>query len=864
MMKFLHKYALIFCVFLNHFICAQPACDDYDDWNGGTTYHSDDYVNYNNKVYKNRYDWNSSGEAPTNCIVTVPAWCTGGHQWYDEGGCTTCTDRTVGVATSSPTPCINSAMTSITHSTTEVTGITSSSGLPSGVSASYSSNTITISGTPTASGTFNYTITPTSDCGSATATGTITVIAVPTISGSVAGSRCNSGTVEIQASASVGSIEWFTASSGGGSIGSSASGVNWTTPNISGTTTYYAEALNGACVSASRTAVTATKNIASVGPGGITDELFLWLRADAGTGSIGTSWEDQSCNGFDYSTVSGPTKESSDWNYNPAIEILSGGFNAPSGSEIGVDWTVFFVSKLMASDYSGRLFEAHSGNYLLGYHGGYRNGIYWNGSPSEYNSGISSTSDVQTPHVFTYVREDAGGTIDARVDGDALKTFSSTNSGSGIRFDINQGTYSGSQSTDSRVGEFIIFNKELSASEIMKVEAYLASKYGIELNDADGSTGGDYISTGGTTYWDASGSTGYNNDILVLGKDDDTALEQKQAKSLDDSLVIFMSSLAADNSANGGSITNDESFIAIGHNGGKLKSNTASIAEMPVGAYSRLEREWKITNTNFDDNFSIEIEWDSAGAFDINECRLLVDNDGDFSDASIYSSSDGITFSVGSIIIGNLSSTFFPKGQSKYFTIASASSLLTLPVELLNFSAESVDEIVLLEWTTTAEVNNDYFVIQKSGDGYNWNQISVISGAGNSVEQIDYSFADADKWDGVTYYRLVQVDFDGSSKEYDAIVLNNSGTATGCGFCLEVNPNPIQNEANVKFTVARSDNYLFQVFNDEGQLIQREILKGIKGINYKLVNTSNFAPGAYIFSLSGSNMEFEKVMVVKH
>jgi len=85
-----------------------------------------------------------------------------------------CATRTVGAASSAPTPCINTAMTTITHATTNVTGISSSTGLPAGVTASYASNTISISGTPTASGTFNYTITP-NGCGSSTASGTITV-----------------------------------------------------------------------------------------------------------------------------------------------------------------------------------------------------------------------------------------------------------------------------------------------------------------------------------------------------------------------------------------------------------------------------------------------------------------------------------------------------------------------------------------------------------------------------------------------------------------------------------------------------------------------------------------------------------------
>ena len=131
---------------------------------------------------------------------------------------------------------------------------------------------------------------------------------------------------------------------------------------------------------------------------------FLWLKADAGTGLIGNSWEDQSCNGFNYLTVAGPTKESSDWNFNPAIEILSGGFDAPSGAELGDNWTVFFVAKLLASDTDGRLIDGHQANFLLGYHSGHRNGIFWNGSPSEYNSGIASTTGIESPHVFTYVR----------------------------------------------------------------------------------------------------------------------------------------------------------------------------------------------------------------------------------------------------------------------------------------------------------------------------------------------------------------------------------------------------------------------------------------------------------------------------
>ncbi len=91
------------------------------------------------------------------------------------GTITVSTNNTAGAASSSPTVCINTVMPGITHTTTGATGIGAPSNLPAGVTASFGSNTITISGTPTASGTFNYSIPLTGGCGTVNATGTITV-----------------------------------------------------------------------------------------------------------------------------------------------------------------------------------------------------------------------------------------------------------------------------------------------------------------------------------------------------------------------------------------------------------------------------------------------------------------------------------------------------------------------------------------------------------------------------------------------------------------------------------------------------------------------------------------------------------------
>jgi len=91
------------------------------------------------------------------------------------------TANTAGIASSTPTLCINTALTPVTHTTTGATGIGTATGLPTGVTASFAGNTITISGTPTASGTFNYSIPLTGGCGSVNATGTIVVNQLPTL-----------------------------------------------------------------------------------------------------------------------------------------------------------------------------------------------------------------------------------------------------------------------------------------------------------------------------------------------------------------------------------------------------------------------------------------------------------------------------------------------------------------------------------------------------------------------------------------------------------------------------------------------------------------------------------------------------------
>lgn len=87
-----------------------------------------------------------------------------------------------------------------------------------------------------------------------------------------------------------------------------------------------------------------------------------------------------------------------------------------------------------------------------------------------------------------------------------------------------------------------------------------------------------------------------------------------------------------------------------------------------------------------------------------------------------------------------------------------------LPVKLLNFSgARSDDANIILYWETTQEVNNDYFQIERTGNpSWGFQSVGTVKGAGSSASTVKYQTKDPNDNAGYTYYRLKQVDFDGT------------------------------------------------------------------------------------------------------
>ena len=172
-----------------------------------------------------------------------------------------------------------------------------------------------------------------------------------------------------------------------------------------------------------------------------------------------------------------------------------------------------------------------------------------------------------------------------------------------------------------------------------------------------------------------------------------------------------------------------------------------------------------------------------------------------------------------------------------------------LPVELLSFTAAQADQhTAMLQWTTATEINNNRFDIERSYDGRTFEAIGDVAGNGNSQHQIDYSYTDASvsKVQKTVYYRLKQVDFDGSTEYSDIRVVRFDAVGNDMQFVAY--PNPLNNELNVMVGLSNGESYQLEVTNLQGKLVHQENHTYDNGM-HKL-NTSEWNSGMYILSVA--------------
>ncbi len=100
---------------------------------------------------------------------------------------------------------------------------------------------------------------------------------------------------------------------------------------------------------------------------------------------------------------------------------------------------------------------------------------------------------------------------------------------------------------------------------------------------------------------------------------------------------------------------------------------------------------------------------------------------------------------------------------------------VALPVELVNFSIEYINDMAELSFSTASERDLDYFVIEVSRDGSYWQELGTIDAVGNATTTSDYTFVDKTPFNGTSYYRLKEVDINGVSMDVDVLVGHFNG-----------------------------------------------------------------------------------------
>jgi hypothetical protein len=187
----------------------------------------------------------------------------------------------------------------------------------------------------------------------------------------------------------------------------------------------------------------------------------------------------------------------------------------------------------------------------------------------------------------------------------------------------------------------------------------------------------------------------------------------------------------------------------------------------------------------------------------------------------------------------------------------------SLPVTLTNFSASPKDNNIILHWTTSSEINNLGFEVQRSLDGGNWSALSFVDGAGNSTTVLKYSYVDEKLGSGKRYfYRLKQIDID---KKFAFSPIVSAILDAIEGFSLEQNyPNPVRSETIIKFTLPQKARVTLSLFDMSGRLVKVLMSESREpGTHAVSLNSGHLTKGLYFYKLQAGDFSAVKKMTIQ-
>lgn len=206
-----------------------------------------------------------------------------------------------------------------------------------------------------------------------------------------------------------------------------------------------------------------------------------------------------------------------------------------------------------------------------------------------------------------------------------------------------------------------------------------------------------------------------------------------------------------------------------------------------------------------------------------------------------------------------------PTAENFYGDYSNCMPALCFPVELVYFNGEERDCEIHLAWQTATETNSDYFIIERSFDAITFNEIGRVGAAGESQEFVNYNFTDIGI-NAETYYRLKQVDFDGSTDYSDVIKIHATCFEDGTeGDILDVYPNPVGGEGSMFLKVYSpyNETATISIMDITGKIVRSELQDITDGPNLLNFSVSGLAAGAYFIRIDGKDWYSSAQKIIK-
>lgn len=188
-----------------------------------------------------------------------------------------------------------------------------------------------------------------------------------------------------------------------------------------------------------------------------------------------------------------------------------------------------------------------------------------------------------------------------------------------------------------------------------------------------------------------------------------------------------------------------------------------------------------------------------------------------------------------------------------------------LPISLLSFSIEAKENGHLLKWVTATEINNNYFAVLRSTNGVNFNEIARIDGSGTTSSTSTYSYFDELDYFGSTYYKLNQVDYDGTTVLVGVV----TGERYEPSFTFNaIYPNPVEDALNIDLQITFGVQQVeagydgsIKIYNAAKQLVYDFETVFNYGQNIRSIDVHDFDAGIYTLVISSNEKQIAKQFV---